>query len=249
MPTFLPTSRARTGALASVLIATAACTPLGGPDEDACTGTQCVASIEIAATRRYLLVGDTTRLQGEVLLRNGSATPFTWRAGQPSIVSVNDAGVVTAVARGRGTVAAVPTTDSTVSAFVAFDVVNGDSSAVPYVVAVTDLATRAQIPYGGIVNDSIDVTLEYVVGRLADQAVTSAQLRIFGNGRDTTFTLPTTAAPGTIGRGSARIRFTPPAGSNVRPFPQGYYTAFTVLRLANNRTLAVEIPQLFAVSR
>jgi hypothetical protein len=251
MPNLSLTVRTRVGALASALLATtaAACTPLGGPDENACTGAQCVASIEIAGTRRYLMVGDTTRLQGEVLLRNGSATPFTWRAGQPSIVSVNDAGVVTGVARGRGIVAAVPTADTTVAAFVAFDVVTGDSSAVPYIVAVTDLATRSRVPYGGAVGDSIDVTLEYVVGRLPDQAITSAQLRIIGNARDTTFTLPATAAPGTIGRGSARIRFTPPAGSTTRPFPQGYYTAFTVLRLQSGRTLAIEVPQLFAVAR
>jgi hypothetical protein len=247
---FLP-SRARAGALATVLLATtaAACTPLGGPDESDCAGPQCVASIEISATRRYLLVGDTTRLQGEVLLRNGTATPFTWRAGQPTVVSVSEAGLVTAVGRGRGVIAAVPTTDSTVSAFVAFDVVNGDSSTVPYVVGVTDLRTRSPITYGGLVGDSVDVTLEYVAGRLADQAVTSAQLRILGNGRDTTFTMPVTTTPGTIGRSTARIRFTPPAGSTTRPFPQGYYTAYTVLRLQNGRQLIIEIPQLFAVGR
>jgi hypothetical protein len=249
MPTLLPTSRARAGALASVLLASAAaaCTPLGGPDEDDCAGPQCVASIEINASRRYLLVGDTTRLRGEVVLRNGSATPFTWRAGQPSIVSVSEAGLVTAVGRGRGTIAAVPVSDTTVAAFVAFDVVNGDSSAAPYVVAVTDLATRSPVPYGGIVGDSVDVTLEYVSGRLPGEAVQSAQLRIFGQGRDTTFTLPTTAAAGTIGRGTARIRFTPPIAGTARPFPQGYYTAFTVLRLQSGRQLIIEIPQLYAV--
>jgi hypothetical protein len=237
------------GALAAVALGAAACTPFSAPDEDACSGAQCVDSIQILATRRYLLVGDTTRLQGEVLLRNGVATPFTWRAGQPAIASVDAGGLVTAVARGRGLIAAVPASDTTVSAFVAFDIVSGDSSTVPFVVAVTDVATRGAIRYGGAVGDSIDITLEYASGRLADQLVQSAQLRVFGGGRDTTLTLAQPGAPGTIGRGTVRLRFSPPAGSTVRPFAQGFYSAQTILRLQSGRTLAVEIPALFAVVR
>ena len=250
LTTSLRASRARVGALA--LLATgvaAACTPLGAPDEDDCSGAQCVDSIQIIATRRYLLVGDTTRLQGEVLLRNGVSTPFTWRAGQPAVAKVDASGLVTAVARGRGAVAAVPATDTSVSASVSFDVVSGDSSTVPFVVAVTDVATRSAIRYGGAVGDSIDITIEYASGRLPDQLVQQAQLRIFGGGRDTTVTLAQTGAPGTIGRGTVRLRFTPPAGSTVRPFAPGYYSAQTILRLAGGRTLAVEIPSLFAVVR
>lgn len=242
--------RARLGALAAALLGPlAACTPLSGPDLDDCSGAQCVASIEIQASRRYLLVGDTTRLRGEVLLRSGSPSPFAWRAGRPTVATVDTAGLVTAVSRGQGTVGAVPSTDSTVSAFVAFDVVSGDSSMVPFVVGVTDVATRSAIRYGGTVGDSVDVTLEYVAGRLPDQAVTSAQVRVIGNGRDTTLTLAEVAAPGTIGRGSVRLRFTPPAGSTTRPFPIGFYSVVTILRLQGGRTLAIEIPQLFAVAR
>ncbi|GLC23979.1 Ig-like domain-containing protein [Roseisolibacter agri] len=242
--------RARTGALAVVLSgAAAACTPLSAPDENACSGAQCIDSIQIIATRRYLLVGDTTRLQGEVLTRNGVATPFSWRAAQPSVATVNASGLVTAVGRGRGQIVAIPASDTSVFASVAFDVVSGDSSTVPFVVGVTDVATRSAIRYGGAVGDSIDITLEYASGRLPDQVVQAAQLRITGGGRDTTLTLAQPGAPGTIGRGSVRLRFTPPAGSTVRPFAQGYYTARTILQLAGGRTLSVEIPALFAVVR
>ncbi len=242
--------RARLGALAVLALGTAAaCTPLSAPDENACSGAQCVDRIQIIATRRYLLVGDTTRLRGEVLLRNGDATPFTWRAGQPSIATVDASGLVTAVARGRGQIVAIPARDTSVFAAVAFDVVSGDSSTVPFIVGVTDVATRTPIPYGGAVGDSIDVTLEYASGRLTDQVVQTAQLRITGGGRDTTLTLAQPGAPGTIGRGSVRLRFTPPAGSTVRPFAQGYYTARTILQLAGGRTLSAEIPALFAVVR
>ena len=240
--------RVRMGALAVLLLGTAAaCTPLGAPDENACSGAQCIDTIQIIATRRYLLVGDTTRLQGEVLTRNGVATPFTWRAGQPAVATVDASGLVTARGRGRGQIVAVPVSDTSVFASVSFDVVSGDSSTVPFVVAVTDVATRSAIQYGGAVGDSIDVTLEYASGRLADQVVQAAQLRITGGGRDTTLTLAQPGAPGTIGRGSVRLRFTPPAGSNVRPFAQGYYTARTILQLAGGRTLSVVFPALFAV--
>ena len=98
-------------------------------------------------------------------------------------------------------VAAVPASDTSVFASVSFDVVSGDSSTVPFVVAVTDVATRSAIRYGGAVGDSVDITIEYASGRLADQLVQQAQLRIYGGGRDTTVTLwPDRDAAGPVPR-------------------------------------------------
>jgi hypothetical protein len=240
-------ARPRTTALTALALA-AACS--SATDPQPCDDGQCVERVAVAAARRYLRVGDTTRVQAEVTVR-GSATPTTvaWRAEQPAIATVSAQGLVTAVALGRGVITAVPTADDELTASVFFDVVSGDTAAAPVFAAITNPANGGAVEPGGQVVDSLDLTLEYVSGTRAGQQVTGVQLRLAGtSGRDTTLTLTPAAGTG-IGRSSTRLRFGPPPGQTERAFPVGAYAGRAILQLANGQGIAIDVSPLFTVAR
>ncbi|MDF1503007.1 Ig-like domain-containing protein [Roseisolibacter sp. H3M3-2] len=243
-----PSLRLRAGALSALaLAATAACSSISDPSP--CDDGVCVQEVRVSALRRYLTVGDTTRLSAEVTSTGGAATSYAWRSLSPTIASVDDNGIVTARGLGRGTIVVVPSADTSLQAAVYFDVVSGDTAAAPIITDMLDPVTRSRILPGSNVGDSIDVTLEYVSGRNAGEAVQQVELRVVGaGGRDTTVTL--TPATGTgILRSTARLRFGPPSAGAPRAFPLGIYSVQAITRLEGGDVFRTNVDGLFNVTR
>jgi hypothetical protein len=233
--------------LAAVVAPVAACSSISDPGP--CADGVCVQEVRVTAVRRYLAMGDTSRLSAELTAVGGAATTFNWQAVTPTVATVDENGLVTARGLGRAVVAAVPTADTSLVAAVYFDVVSGDTSAVPTITAVTDPATRSRVQPRAQVGDSVDVTLEYVSGRNAGQAVREVQLRLVGSsGRDTTVALTPPAGTG-IQRSTVRLRFGPQTPGGQRAFPTGVYSARAVTRLANGQALQVDITEIFTIAR
>lgn len=243
MPT-RPLLRSRAGTLLALALAPlAACS--SSTDPNPCEDGSCVESIRISALRRYLVVGDTTRVTGEVTSRGSASTAFTWRAEVPNVATVDANGLVTARALGRGFVTMVPTDEPGLTATVLFDVVSGDTSAVPVFTGLIDPRTLGQLQPGGEISDSVDVTLEYVSGRQTGQAVTGVQLRLVGStGKDTTIALTPAAGTGIL-RTNVRVRFGAPAAGEPRALPAGLYAARAILQLQSGASLQTDVGALF----
>src|SRR5687767_2133296 len=98
-------------ALPFALLLAAACDTGVDPVDD-CPDGRCVAAVLVTPQIVILAPGDTVHLRATVRTAGGLPTTFAWRA-QGAAVSVTAAGVVTALARGKGAVLAIPQADST----------------------------------------------------------------------------------------------------------------------------------------
>jgi hypothetical protein len=225
--------------LLAPLVGTALLGACAGIDPiETCPNDRCVEGVLVAPFRDYLLPGDTLRLRADVRTRGGVSAEYRWVARQPEVVTVSASGLATAQAPGLANVLAVPAADSTRFGYTALLVLGPDSTTVPAFTSLRDAATGAYLWSTEVDGrDSVDVGLSWVVGASAGEQPASAELRVRGAGRDTTFAIPLAGGAARVARAAVRLRPAARTAAGTPAWPRGWYEVRAVLRLGDGRVL------------
>ena len=115
-----------------------------------------VTSIRLSESRLSLVLGDSHQLSATVLPSNATYKTVSWRSSNPSIVSVDTNGKLTALAKGTAVIIAMATDNSNVSASCNVTVAQNDATAESLIIneimaANVDMFMDPSWNYGGFI--------------------------------------------------------------------------------------------------